>query len=614
MSIRSEYWWNRPDVWAGAALAGYSGVESFKPSLMPRATMHQALLTGASGTVGWAVGSTTYLIAARTGNAGADTAILSSVAAAGIAARYLIPWSETEPKWRAPVRNVAQVIGAGAASAATITAVQNSTSRSAAGAATGIAAAVLGAISIRKSMAEQKAERDELDGAAPNPVKAAVTGVGVLGVLGALIGGYQQSGGALARIMHRRLGVPQATARYTGDVAAAAIWGLGIRAVYQTVVAGIARYDRVVDPGFDRPPESPERSGSPDSLIPWARLGRQGRRFITNTPSMATIEEVMGTPAIAEPVRVFVGYDSAITAKDRVALAMAELKRTSAFDRSLLIVSAPAGTGYVNTLPMEVADFSTLGDSASVAVQYARLPSLLALQQTPSGAEHHRLLLAAIRDELAEHPKSERPRVVVYGESLGSWAGQDAFIGSAIESLDDLGVDKAFWVGTPYYSKWRREALAPNGSPEGTVEQINSVEELESMPEHRRVTLLTHYNDPIDRINASMFLREPPWLMEQPRREGISKSQQWTPVGTALQSMVDAVNATNPIPGVFRATGHDYRLDLPRVTIEAFNLPRPSEPQWTSMMDRLQSDEAARAAAMKLSDKPLIESKSPQTP
>jgi len=77
---------------------------------------------------------------------------------------------------------------------------------------------------------------------------------------------------------------------------------------------------------------------------------------------------------------------------------MAELKRTSAFDRSLLIVSAPAGTGYVNTLPMEVADFATLGDSASVAVQYARLPSLLALQQTPSGAEHHRLLLAAIRD------------------------------------------------------------------------------------------------------------------------------------------------------------------------------------------------------------------------
>jgi uncharacterized membrane protein len=509
---------------------------------------------------------------------------------------------------------VAQVVGAGAASAATITAIRNSTSRSAVGAATGIAAAVLGVINVRKSMAEQRAERDELDGAAPNPVKAAVTGIGVLGVLGALIGGYQQSGGALSRIMHHRLGVPQTTARYTGDIAAAAIWALGIRAVYGTVVTGIARYDRVVDPGFDRPPESTERSGSPDSLIPWARLGRQGRRFITNTPSMEAIGEVMGVPAIAEPVRVFVGYDSARTAEDRVALAMAELKRTSAFDRSLLIVSAPAGTGYVNTLPMEVADFATLGDSASVSVQYARLPSLLALQQTPSGAEHHRLLLAAIRDELKGRVDSDKPKVVVYGESLGSWAGQDAFIGSAIDSLDELGVDKAFWVGTPYYSKWRREALAPGGAPEGTVEQINSIEELESPAEHRRVTLLTHYNDPIDRINASLFLKEPSWLMEQPRMPGIPKNQDWMPIGTALQSMVDAVNATNPTPGVFRATGHDYRLDLPRVTVEAFDLVQPSEAQWESMMHRLQSDEAARAAAMKLSDRPLIESEPAESP
>lgn len=576
--------------------------------------MHQALLTGASGATGWAVGSTAYLIAARTGHSGADTAILSSVAVAGIATRYLIPWSETEPPWRAPVRNALQVVGAGAASAATVTAVRNSTSRSAAGAVTGVAAATLGALSVRRSMAEQKAERDELDGAAPNAVKAVVTGVGVLGVFGALIGGYQQSGGALARVMHRRLGVPDTAARYTGNFAAAAIWGLGIRAAYGTVVAGIARYDRVVDPGFDRPPDSRERSGGPGSFIPWARLGRQGRRFITNTPSMSAIEEVMGTAAVAEPVRVFVGYDSARTPEDRVTLAMAELKRTSAFDRSVLIVSAPAGTGYVNTLPMEVADFATLGDCASVAVQYARLPSLLALQQTPSGAEHHRLLLAAIRDELAERADSDRPKVVVYGESLGSWAGQDAFIGSAIDSLDELAVDKAFWVGTPYYSKWRREALAPGGSPKGTVEQINAIEELESTPERRRVTLLTHYNDPIDRINASMFLKEPPWLMEQPRKTGISTNQEWIPIGTALQSMVDAVNATNPIPGVFRATGHDYRLDLPRVTIEAFDIPRPSEAQWQSMMERLQTDEASRAAAMRLSDKPLIESDPEESP
>ncbi|MFV1970960.1 MAG: alpha/beta-hydrolase family protein [Acidimicrobiia bacterium] len=608
MRNSSDYWWNRPDVWAGAALAGYAGVESFKPSLMPRATMHQALLTGASGTAGWAIGSSTYFIAARTGHAGADTALLSSVAAAGLSARYLIPWSDNEPRWRAPVRSAAQLVGAGAASAATITAIRKSKSRSVAGVLTGVGTAALGVLSVRKSMKEQKADRDVLDVDAPNPAKAIVQGVGILGVLGALIGGYQQSGGALSRIMVRRLGVPPTMARYTGDVLAAGIWVLGVRAAYGTAIGGLARYDRVVDPGFDRPPETPNRSGSPDSHIPWSRLGRQGRRFITNTPTPADIEAVMGEAAIAEPVRVFVGYDSARTAADRVALAMAELRRTSALDRSLLIVSAPAGTGYVNTLPMEVADFALLGDCASVSVQYARLPSLLALQQTPSGANHHRLLLKAIMEELEARPEDARPRVVVYGESLGSWAGQDAFIGSAIESLDNLGVDKALWVGTPYYSKWRQEALASGGAPAGTVEQINSVDELESSPQARRVTLLTHYNDPIDRINAEMFLREPDWLTETPRKPGISSNQKWMPVLTALQSIIDAVNATNPTPGVFRATGHDYRLDLLRVTTQAFDLPEPSESQWATMMNRLQADEAARASAMKLSEQPLIES------
>lgn len=614
MSNSSDYWWNRPDVWAGAALAGYAGVESFKPSLMPRATMHQALLTGASGTAGWAIGSSAYFIGARTGNPGVDTAILSSIAAAGLSARYLIPWSADEPGWRAPVRSAAQIVGAGAASAATVTAVRRSRSRSLAGALTGVGAAALGVMSINRSMKEQKADRDILDVDAPHAAKAIVQGVGILGVLGALIGGYQQSGGALSRIMVRRVGVPPTTARYTGNALAAGIWALGVRAAYGTVIGGLTRYDRVVDPGFDRPPETSNRSGSPNSHIPWSRLGRQGRRFITNTPTADDIEAVMGEPAIAEPVRVFVGYDSARTAEDRVALAIAELRRTSAFDRSLLIVSAPAGTGYVNTLPMEVADFALLGDCASVSVQYARLPSLLALQQTPSGANHHRLLLEAIKEELADRSEDDRPRVVVYGESLGSWAGQDAFIGSAIGSLDNLGVDKAFWVGTPYYSKWRREALAPGGAPEGTVEQINSVNELRASPKTRRVTLLTHYNDPIDRINASVFLREPDWLTENPRKPGISPNQEWMPVGTALQSIVDAVNATNPTPGVFRATGHDYRLDLPRVTTQAFDLPEPSESQWNAMIDRLQADEAARAAAMKLSDQPLIESGPDESP
>lgn len=98
VSHDQDLWWNRPDVWAGAALAGFAAVDSFSPSLMPRSTSHQALLAGLSGTAGWAMGSGAYALGARTGNAVTDTAVLTAAAATGLSTRFLIPWSEQEPE------------------------------------------------------------------------------------------------------------------------------------------------------------------------------------------------------------------------------------------------------------------------------------------------------------------------------------------------------------------------------------------------------------------------------------------------------------------------------------------------------------------------------------
>ena len=608
-----KLWIRRPDVWAGAALAGTWIVQSFRPSLMPRSTPHQALLSGAAGATGWAIGSSLYAASARTGSGGVDTAILAGVAAVGIGASRLMPWSADEPRALAPLRSIAYLVGSGAASAATVSAVRGSKQRTAAIAITGLGTGAIGAISIRRGIQQQAKLRDDLDFPTPNPAKALLASAGVAGILGALIGGYQQSGGALARTMHVRLGVPPQIARYTGNVMAAALWAVSVRAAYSMAVTGVARYDRMLDPGFEIPPGTTHRTGGPGSLVPWSRLGRQGRRFITNVPTPEDINAIMGTDDAIEPVRVFVGYDGARTVEGRVRLALAELKRTDAYNRKLLIVSAPAGTGYVNTLPMEVADYTMRGDVASVAVQYARLPSLLALHQTPIGAEAHRLLLEGITTELSEMPDSDRPTVVVFGESLGAWAGQDAFIGDELEQFDDLGVEKALWVGTPYYSKFRNDALADEALTSGLVEEVNGFEDLEAPSSQRRVTFLTHYNDPINLINATLFLREPPWLTEVPRKPGLPEDQEWVPMLTALQSMVDAVNATNPIPGVFRATGHDYRLDLPRVTVAAYDLPEPTQEQWDALMERFQSDEADRAAAMKLGEAEILDPDAPDS-
>jgi len=199
--------------------------------------------------------------------------------------------------------------------------------------------------------------------------------------------------------------------------------------------------------------------------------------------------------------------------------------------------------------------------------------------------------------------------VVVYGESLGAWAGQDAFIGKETKGFDELGVDVALWVGTPHYSKWRNEALASESSGMGTesVEEIDSISDLGPDPgSRRRAVLLTHYNDPVNRLDASLIIREPEWLGKD-RLPGIPVEQQWIPVITAIQTIVDTFNATNPVPGVFRATGHDYRADLPRVTVAAYRLPEPTEEQWARLMEHLQSVEAARAAKFREDDEDGLE-------
>ena len=214
------------------------------------------------------------------------------------------------------------------------------------------------------------------------------------------------------------------------------------------------------------------------------------------------------------------------------------------------------------------------------------------------------LLLEGIRDALARRPTTAtRPRVVVYGESLGAWAGQNAFLHRGVDGLDELGVDQALWVGTPFYSGWLHDALASDAARDGVVREVPSVLPLRAADDHQRdrlrIVLLSHYNDPIRKINLDLFVRRPIWL-EDPRPPTVPPRQRFTPVITALQTIVDTANATNQVAGVFRATGHDYRLDLPSVAMEAYRLPRPTPEQWERLMAALQADEAARALQYKL--------------
>ena len=90
------------------------------------------------------------------------------------------------------------------------------------------------------------------------------------------------------------------------------------------------------DEGVTRP-SGPDRSGSPESLIPWESLGREGRNFAGRGPTTEQISGFTGTPAPV-PIRVYAGLESAGTAEERAEPAVEDLVRAGGFERGTLVV------------------------------------------------------------------------------------------------------------------------------------------------------------------------------------------------------------------------------------------------------------------------------------
>ncbi len=68
------------------------------------------------------------------------------------------------------------------------------------------------------------------------------------------------------------------------------------------------------------------------------------------------------------------------------------------------------------------------GDTAMVAVQYSYLPSWVSfLADQQKSMESGRLMIDTIHERWQQLPADHRPKLVLYGESLGSMAGQAAF-------------------------------------------------------------------------------------------------------------------------------------------------------------------------------------------
>ena len=335
------------------------------------------------------------------------------------------------------------------------------------------------------------------------------------------------------------------------------------------LLGGLVTQGRDLDPGFAAPPADPEVSAGPGSAVTITELGREGARFVGSVTTPDGIREVTGLEPVASPVRVFVGVDAASTPEQRVGLAMEELRRTGAFDRAHLLIQAPAGTGYANSFPVDILEVLTRGDSAAVAVGYGLLPSFLSLTKVGVASHTQRLLLDAIREELST--RTRRPRLLLYGESLGAKV-QEAAVPAGPLDLDHYGVDAALWVGTP----GGEQADVFHALCAAESYTVDRPEQLPvPMPAPRpRVWFLEHDGDPVVRFRPKLLLNRPAWLpTDGSRGRNIPASMTWKPGITYAQAFVDTMFATNVKPGLFESRGHDYRADLGAVVTAAYDLP-----------------------------------------
>jgi len=338
------------------------------------------------------------------------------------------------------------------------------------------------------------------------------------------------------------------------------------------------------EPAISSQPISPLVSGSAESLVPWNTLSIQGRRHIADTRTPQDIEAVMGEWA-QTPIRLFVGIDSAPTEEERVELALAELRRTNAYNREYLVVVSPTGTGYVNYVFSQSVEYLSRGNCASITIQYSKRPSPMSLDRVPEGRHQYRMLLNGIRRDLKDRPVDQRPKIILFGESLGAWTSQDAFIHEGTDGFEALGVERALWIGTPEGSKWKDEVLYGNKLNANT-EQIGVFNDFgaflvlsDETRQRLKYVMITHYNDPVAHFGTSLLVQAPEWLASDrsKRPTSVPTTTRWRTPTTFVHTLIDMKNALKPIPGQFVATGHDYRGDLANFVNITINKPTSNE-------------------------------------
>ncbi|MEB3021240.1 alpha/beta hydrolase [[Mycobacterium] crassicus] len=314
-------------------------------------------------------------------------------------------------------------------------------------------------------------------------------------------------------------------------------------------------------------PSSSHRSGGPGSLASWESLGREGRAFVEGGPTVAQLTAFNRAPA-TEPVRAYAGLNSADGIESAAELAAAELERTGGLDRGIIAVATTTGTGWVNEAHASALEYLFNGNTAIVSMQYSFLPSWLSfLVDKENARQAGKALFEAVDARVRRIPESKRPKVVVFGESLGSFGGEAPFM-----SLNNVlaRTDGAVFSGPTFQNTIWTELTThrDQGSPEVLpiyndglnvrfAARAGDLARPSGPWSTPRVVYLQHASDPIAWWNSDLLFKKPDWLKE-PRGYDVLPEVNWKPVVTFLQVSADMAVAIDVPDG----HGHSYQDDI----------------------------------------------------
>ena len=322
------------------------------------------------------------------------------------------------------------------------------------------------------------------------------------------------------------------------------------------------RLDSVIDDD-DTIPADPLASGSAPSLIVWDTIGRRGKDFIESGPTRDEIASFLAREA-RQPIRVYAGYRSNEDVEERARLAFEELKRVGGFDRSVLIVATPTGTGWLDPNAVDTVEYLHGGDTAIVAMGYSYLPSWITLLVDPHRSiVSARALFAQVYGHWKTLPRDRRPRLYLHGLSLGSLGAESC---TDLYTLIGDPIQGGVFSGPPFPSTtWQqitrdRVPGSPSWLPrfqDGSVVRFtgrrNAIDDFGNHWGPIRFVYIQHASDPMVFFSPDLLYEEPAWLRGQ-RGPDVSPALRWYPIVTCLQISFDLATAT----GVPLGYGHNY--------------------------------------------------------